>query len=163
MGEFVVFYCADNGYDIESDVGEETTDGAGESVGGVDDVLFFLSGDGLERCRYGFPMSGLYLNDHKDVILAVVCNDIEVFMSIVPIAGEDGIALLAKELFCHVFSPFSEIIVSRHNVYLLIRVNTLLYFPKLWYKKLWLRGLWYDRFFLMIKNILKMFSQSGQS
>lgn len=138
MGEFVVFYCADNGYDIKADVGEETTDGAGEGVCGVDDVLFFLSSDGLERCGDGFLMPCLYLYDNENVVLRIVCNDIEVLMSIVPITSEDGIALLAKELFCHVFSPFSEIIVSRHDIYYLIGigVNTILYFPKPWYKEL---------------------------
>lgn len=63
MGEFVVFPRADNGYDIETDVGEEAADGAGEGVGGVDDVLFFLSSDGLERCRDGFLSPCLYLYD----------------------------------------------------------------------------------------------------
>ncbi len=115
MGEFVVFPCADNGYDIETDVGEEAAGGAGEGVGGVDDVLFFLTGDGLERCRDGFLSPCLYLYDNEDIIQVVVCNDIEVFMSIVPIAGEDGIALLKKVGFGCVFSPFAELVMRCHG------------------------------------------------
>ena len=115
MGEFVVFPRADNGYDIETDVGEEAAGGAGEGVGGVDDVLFFLSSDRLERCRDGFLSPCLYLYDNEDIVLTVVCNDIEVFMSIVPIAGEDGIALLKKVGFSCVFSPFAELVMRCHG------------------------------------------------
>ncbi len=47
MGKFVVIGCADDGYDVEPDVGEEMTCGTGESEGGVDDVLFFFLCNGL--------------------------------------------------------------------------------------------------------------------
>lgn len=115
MGEFVVFPRADNGYDIETDVGEEAAGGAGKGVGGVDDVLFFLTGDGLERCGDGFFSPCLYLYDNEDIVLTVVCNDIEVFMSIMPIAGEDGIALLKKVGFSCVLSPFAELVMRCHG------------------------------------------------
>lgn len=116
MSEFVVFYCANDGDDIKTDVGEEAADGAGEGVGGVDDVLFFLSGDRLECRGDGFLVPCLDFNDNEDVVFAVVCNDIEVFMSIVPIAGEDGIALLTEIFLRSVFTPFAEVVVSSHGL-----------------------------------------------
>lgn len=120
MGEFMVFCSSDDSYDVESDIWEEMACGAGKGEGGADNVLFFFQCDGLKGCCNSFPMPSLYFDYDEGVVTIVIGYDVYIFVSIVPIAGEDGIALLTEIFFCLVFTPFSKVIVSCHDFCILI-------------------------------------------
>lgn len=120
MGEFVVIGCSDDCYDVESDIWEEMACGTGKGEGGADNVLFFFQCDGLKGCCNGFLVSGLHFDYDKGIVTVVICYDVDILVSIVPIAGEDGIALLTEIFLCLVFTPFSKVIVSCHDFCILI-------------------------------------------
>ena len=104
-------HVADNTDDVEADIAVDTMR-LGVVVNGRQQTPTFPVVDGFLWITIQTVAAGLYFYD--DQRTAILCHDVEIMMTRLPVAFNDGITLFFEKGRSQVFSPAAEFVMRSH-------------------------------------------------
>ena len=85
-------------------------------VGCIADVAYFLYVYGIVGFCHYVACAGFHLNKHYRCAIASACNDVDVAVSVAPVALDYLVALLAQIVGSQVLAPFARVVMLCHAV-----------------------------------------------
>ena len=106
---------SDDGDDVETYAGMDLI-GFHKSIGGNDDRPYLLWRDGQRGIAKAFVAPRFHLHNHQEVFVLLLCDEVKVAMSTMPVAKEYLEALTLQVAGSQFFAPTSQLIVRSHTV-----------------------------------------------
>ena len=124
---WVASRCTHYSDDIQAEFAVDTS-GLDIVVDGLTQVLKFLIIDSIFWFSEHAVTAGFHLD--KNQYIVICCDDIKIPMSRLPVAFQDGIALMLKIFSCQFLTPHSKLIMCCHSLmYFAFRLQKYDIFP----------------------------------